>query len=604
MTASYPGGFESPAQWHLSLPHPPHAVATVRATTASGTRTYVALHDKTLEWAAHALGAVEFYSWSPRADDPQRLAFARILLEPAQNDVAKQRLHDAANAVRAELNALNLDAITLLDGGDGIALWIPFDDAPDYDAVRSWLHVFASKLALAHSDLLTTEPNTRGAGLVHLHVAKNSPGAFSIIPYSARGGARLPVSLPIFWNELGSIENGATTIDTLSERIADVGDVFAIERDRIGRQGFAAVARSADLRSAIMPVSGSTGASHGHVIAAAIHILQDGKARSAEQIRDEAVSCGLLPPSFDKKLVYTALIEYISRTRGGGRKPYIVQDADRSFRVNEPPDDWPSVETPTQPPDAQTQALIDRLASAATGSDPAAFELAVCDAFAHLGFASTHVGGEKAPDGFADAQLGSLGYRVMIECKTAKGCVSQPDAAEAAKYRDQYGAQYCTLIGPAFPNEVELTSELHTHGVSAWTVADLQTCLSITANPQEVRAMCEPGYASDALEDLVWNRAHGESKRVRIAADLIRTAGWNLQGIAARQGGPTNATRLTLDAAMALVDEALAQQGSRQGVTRDEVRLAFEYLTNPIVSQAAWLDDSRDAIAITVPPNA
>ena len=77
--------------------------------------------------------------------------------------------------------------------------------------------------------------------------------------------------------------------------------------------------------------------------------------------------------------------------------------------------------------------------------------------------------------GYLDAPLGPLAYRAMVECKTgsANGFVTQPNIAEAAKYREAYGAAYCLLIGPAFGAQTTLASDLRTHGVSAWTVEDL-----------------------------------------------------------------------------------------------------------------------------------
>jgi len=327
--------------------------------------------------------------------------------------------------------------------------------------------------------------------------------------------------------------------------------------------------------------------SKGHTIAVAMTILADGITRSAEQIFEDAVKLNLLDPAYKAKYVYTSLVEYIARANGNGRKPYIIQDELRNFRINEPPDDWPNLAPPApRPPDAQAQALADRLTVTATGTDSAAFEVAVCDAFAHLGFLSTHIGGNKAPDGYADALLGPLGYRVMIECKTAKTDVAQPDAFEAAKYHDAFHAQYCTLIGPAFPDEVELTQELKTHGVSAWTADDLKTALLCGANAYELRRCFEAGYAADGITDLLWNRDHGPSKRVRVVAELICQVGIALQTTAARQGTPADAPLLTIDTAMALVDQALAAQGSSQGCTREEVQLAFEYLTNPIIGRA------------------
>ena len=44
----------------------------------------------------------------------------------------------------------------------------------------------------------------------------------------------------------------------------------------------------------------------------------------------------------------------------------------------------------------------------------------------HMGFPTNHVGGNKAPGGYGDASLGPVGYRVMLECKTGKGNVTQP----------------------------------------------------------------------------------------------------------------------------------------------------------------------------------
>jgi hypothetical protein len=198
-----------------------------------------------------------------------------------------------------------------------------------------------------------------------------------------------------------------------------------------------------------------------------------------------------------------------------------------------------------------------------------------------MGFLTNHVGGNKAPDGYGDAILGPLGYRVMFECKTGKGNVTQPDAFEAAKYKDAFHAQYCTLIGPAFPDEVELTQELKTHGVSAWTLDDLTTALLAGANAYELRPCFEPGYAVDGLMDLLWNRDHGLGKRVRVVAALIQQAGWDLQLTAARTGTPADAPLLTIDTAMALVDQALARLGSMQGCTREEVELAWQYTANP-----------------------
>jgi DNA primase len=565
VSASFPQGLGTKAYWHTKpLPLEPSVFA----------------------WCLDKLNAVEFHSWFPAPGAPDRCGHARIFLETAGAATDKQ-LREAARLTRAALQKHGLDAILMLDGTGGIALLVPFDDQPAYDDVRTWLHGFANALAAAHGSLFTTEPNTHRGSLVHIHVSHNAEQMFSALPYSARGLDGLPIALPIPWELLDTMPIASITVAEFPTHFARYGDTLFNERHRIGEQRFDGVGAGAPLvipsvgANLVIPSVAQRSRGTGP-ISAAMQILSDGVTRSADDILDEAVKQHLLAADYKAKYVYTALIEYIARANGNGRKPYIVQDENRNFRINEPLDDWPNLNPPPpRPPDPQAQALVDRLTATATGNSPAAFEVAVCDAFAHMGFLTNHVGGNKAPDGYGDAILGPLGYRVMFECKTGKGNVTQPDAFEAAKYKDAFHAQYCTLIGPAFPDEVELTQELKTHSVSAWTLDDLATALLADANAYELRSCFEPGYAADGLMDLLWDRDHGIGKRVRVVAALIQQAGWDLQLTAARTGTPADAPLLTIDTAMALVDQALARLGSTQGCTREEVTLAVEHLQNP-----------------------
>jgi DNA primase len=569
--ANYPGGIDKPPAFNV---------------------TAVALSRNKLLWLIHAKYAVEFYTWAPLPDDDDRLQFARILLE-ARGEVGFDRVKLAAIAIRALLfGAARLEAIPILDGGTGIALWIPLADAPHATPLRAWLHALCAQAVAKHPDLVSTEYNTHHDGRVHLHVQSNAPGHYSAVPYGLRAQG-LTVATPIHWEELGSFETAAAfTAGTIGERVDQRGDVFAIELAPIAYQ-----------RSPLPALMVPPQAPRGHIITAAIEILEDGKPRTADELLDEALKRKLVPANTLHKYVYSALIEYIARQIGRGRKPPIVQDALRRFRINEPPDDWQDlVPNPAPVVNQETQALCDRLDATGSGDDPAAFELAVCDAFAHLGFVTQHLGDRAQPDGIADAILGPRGYRVTIECKTAKGVVTNPDAAEASKFREAYNAQLSVLVGPGFPEETELLNELHAHVVTALTIADLQTLLHIRATALEVQTILQPGYAGDVIADLLWQRSHGLAKRVKTIAYLIQREGWNAQTTAAKQGGPANAPHINIDAAMLIVDEALRAAGSIQACTRDDVNLAFELLTNPAVGEAAWTDDSKSSlVALRVP---
>ncbi len=570
---NYPGGLDKPGLFHV---------------------TGVPLEAKKLLWLIHGKYAIEFYTWAPVTSDEHRLRFARILLE-APPGVDFMHVKKAAFVLRDELRAqYKLQAVPVVDGGSGIALWIPIADTPPASAVRAWLHALANNAAARNPNLISSEPNTHGDGRVHVHVSSNAAGHYSAVPYSLRAQG-LTVVTPVTWQELEDLPHAGTfTADAFWQRLQRVGDLFAKDVARIGNQ--------ASPCGAAIPMYGRVPEPHGHIIIAAIDVLSDGRPRNAHEILAAALARKLVPPATTYKYVYTALIEYVARQLGRGRKPPIVQDEGKRFRINEPPDFWPDLVPVASPaPDDAVAALCARLESTSNGKEPTAFEVAVCDAFAHLGFATQHLGERAQPDGIADAILGIDGYRMLIECKSAKHFVVQPRPSEVSKFREAYNADYCIMVGPHFLDDLEFLQELQAHNVTAMALPELQTLLHIAATPLEVRALLKAGYASDLIADLLWERNHGAAKRVATIAFLLQREGWRVQKIAVQQGGRDHAVRLTLDAARLMLDEALANAGSSQACATQEVQEAFAYLTSANVGLAKM---EGDALVILRPPTA
>jgi hypothetical protein len=383
--------------------------------------------------------------------------------------------------------------------------------------------------------------------------------------------------------------HGPATVDALREAWHTVG----VPAGRVRSHGHVAKSAREDVEYAGV---------RGHVITAAIAVLADGLPRTADEICSAALERKLVPAATTKKYVYTALIEYIARTRGHDRKPAIVQDPDRRFRANHAADPWPAPggAAAVASPSAASLAALERVRASSVGDDPAAFETAVCELFGTLGFTATHAGGYDAPDGYLDAPLGPLAYRVMLECKTgsANAIVTDPNVVEAAKNRATYGASYCALVGPAFGLQTAFASELRTHGVSAWTVDDLAAVVHAGFDPASLRALFAPGLVADVLDDIVWEAEHGEAKRVGAICDA-------LEAIAARQqrvalgAAPADAPLLDVDAAMMLLDEHFAEGGSTARCTRGDVVAAFDWLTHPRVRRAIWTGEDRRAIVVT-----
>ena len=84
-------------------------------------------------WCIHAQFAIEFYTRAPLAADEERLRFARILLL-APPGVGFERVKLAVRALLFE--EAQLEAVALLDGGAGMALWAPLADAPHAKSLR------------------------------------------------------------------------------------------------------------------------------------------------------------------------------------------------------------------------------------------------------------------------------------------------------------------------------------------------------------------------------------------------------------------------------------------------------------------------------------
>ncbi len=214
--------------------------------------TTVPLTADKLLWLIHAEYAVEFYTWAPTLLDTDRLRFGRILLE-APPGVGFERVKLAALAMRSLLfNEAKLEAVPLLDGGAGIALWMPLADAPLADVLRRGLHQLCRRAEELHPDLVSNAFNTHHDGRVHLHVSSNASGHYSAVPYSLRVQG-MTVCMPIHWEEFGSC-TGANVFGCaeLPARLRAEGNVFEREVKVIG--GSVLARRCQDRRAPSGPI--------------------------------------------------------------------------------------------------------------------------------------------------------------------------------------------------------------------------------------------------------------------------------------------------------------------------------------------------------------
>ena len=266
--ASFPEGLGTQPHWHhpvpLSEPEIAHVVRYARA--------------------------IELHSWTPVESDPRRARFGRILLE-LDKEEDREALHRAAPAIRDLLReSLNLEAIPLLSGNNGIALYVPLAGAPSYAPLREAFNELCREAVRRDPATFATEPNSHGGGRVHLHASSNAQGRYSALPYSLRGDPYLHVCAPVTWDELATLALDAFTAERFEERLDSAGDLFAERVAAIGEQRLPEQPRTA-------PAHARDVEPHGHVLRAAQRILEDGRPRDAGEILAEAVARGLLVAS-------------------------------------------------------------------------------------------------------------------------------------------------------------------------------------------------------------------------------------------------------------------------------------------------------------------
>jgi bifunctional non-homologous end joining protein LigD len=165
----------------------------------------------TLRAAVEAVqnGAIEFHSWGasfPRLDRPDRLI---LDLDP-DAAVTWPQFREAAEAVRALLERLDLAWFVKTTGGKGLHFVLPLTRRHSWDDVKTFAAALARRLAADAPDVfIATASKARRKGLVFVDWLRNTEGATAVAAYSLRARAGLPVSMPIEWRELANDVRGA-----------------------------------------------------------------------------------------------------------------------------------------------------------------------------------------------------------------------------------------------------------------------------------------------------------------------------------------------------------------------------------------------------------
>jgi bifunctional non-homologous end joining protein LigD len=185
----------------------PNAVEAFETKNSEGeTQTYVAVEGIDGYLALAQFGVVEFHVWGSlrkHVDRPDRIVFD---LDPGEG-IGWREVVEAAVHVRGELEKLNLVPFVKTSGGNGIHLVVPIVRKVGWKQVHQATADISSAIARTAPDVFTTVMGAQNRKLrIFIDYHRNARSATAVAPYSLRARSHAPVSTPLSWADLETID--------------------------------------------------------------------------------------------------------------------------------------------------------------------------------------------------------------------------------------------------------------------------------------------------------------------------------------------------------------------------------------------------------------
>lgn len=178
-------------------------------------------------WAVQ-MSTVEFHPWNSRRADVERPDEWRIDLDPmpACPLATVRRVAGVVREVLAELGAVGWPKTS---GGRGMHVYVRIEPAHGFPQLRSAALAFAREVQRrAGGDVTTTWwRKDRDPAAVFVDYNQNARDHTMAAAYSVRGHPSAPVSTPITWEEIDTVEPADCTIATVPARVTERGDLHA-----------------------------------------------------------------------------------------------------------------------------------------------------------------------------------------------------------------------------------------------------------------------------------------------------------------------------------------------------------------------------------------
>lgn len=163
-------------------------------------------------------GVLEIHPWGSKKDKiekPDRIIFD---LDP-DTHLPFAQVIEAAFLVRDFLKQLKLKSFVKTSGGKGLHIVVPITRKYEWPEVKLFSHAIAVKMAKVYPDLFTAKMGKANRkGKIFIDYLRNTRGATAVAAYSLRARENAPISMPLSWRELKTIQS------------ADKFNIFNVEK--------------------------------------------------------------------------------------------------------------------------------------------------------------------------------------------------------------------------------------------------------------------------------------------------------------------------------------------------------------------------------------
>jgi bifunctional non-homologous end joining protein LigD len=223
----YPDGVEGFRFYQKRVPVPhPDWLDTVHIRFPSGrTADFPVCNDAaSLAWIVN-LGCIDLHTWHCRVEDVERPDYLLVDLDPSEGNPWSSVVRIAL-VVKEVTDELGLVSFPKTSGATGLHILCPIRPELRFPAVRDFAKALAKEVERRIGDqrvATTTWAVAKRSG-VFVDYGQNARDRTIACAYSIRPTPDARASAPLRWDEVGDVDPGRFTLETLRERLAEVGD--------------------------------------------------------------------------------------------------------------------------------------------------------------------------------------------------------------------------------------------------------------------------------------------------------------------------------------------------------------------------------------------